>query len=188
MSKNKILCGIYALVCPYTKNIKYIGQSININKRYKEHLRANAKYPVYKWIKELKKNGKNPILKIIKLADKERLDQLEIEEIKRHGISSLLNVSIGGKLGYHDLARKKPWVAKGVACPTKYYLMVMRNSFPDSSVINDVKNAVLKCSSTKERVALELRFAFLLIKARKTKVVNKWLSDCMPAFIKDGYV
>ena len=57
---------IYALCCPDTSKIRYIGKSNDPEKRLKQHLRENRRnYPVYNWINKLRMENKIPLLKIL---------------------------------------------------------------------------------------------------------------------------
>ena len=61
--KENLNCsGIYALVCPDTDEIKYVGRSKNIRKRFIYHLysKKNSTTPVAWWIKSLHEENKRP--------------------------------------------------------------------------------------------------------------------------------
>lgn len=56
---------IYALADPITKNIRYIGKSIRVKGRYKDHLNDNSKTHKVNWIKSLLKKQLKPLLIIL---------------------------------------------------------------------------------------------------------------------------
>lgn len=63
---------IYALVDPRDNRIRYIGKSVNVIKRYKQHLRSEYKDgspKKTKWIKELLAQGLSPCLGSIEKTD-----------------------------------------------------------------------------------------------------------------------
>lgn len=62
---------IYALLDPLTKEVRYIGKTVDISRRYKETLYQAKKNKTYKanWIKALKKKGLKPLLEIIDIVN-----------------------------------------------------------------------------------------------------------------------
>ena len=56
---------IYALTCPDTGEVKYVGKSNNPQIRYNTHIREHDSIHKAKWIESLKKDGKLPGLKIL---------------------------------------------------------------------------------------------------------------------------
>lgn len=63
---------IYVLKDPITLEIKYVGQTNDVNRRYRDHLRRSLRdddtdYDTYKsrWIRKIINNGDKPILEII---------------------------------------------------------------------------------------------------------------------------
>ena len=106
------ICGIYAL-CDDT-GIRYIGQSKNIAKRYRQHCsiaqnRGNTKRQ--RWLYKLLSNGISP--KLIILEETKELDEAEIRLIAKYAKSgaTLTNTAKGGKTLDHCLKAKqcKPW-------------------------------------------------------------------------------
>jgi hypothetical protein len=97
-TKYKDESGIYALLCPKTKQIRYIGQSVNIQRRYQAHCanyakKADTNNKYYNWIRSI--NDK-PLLKVIEYT--ENLDEREIFYIKKYSKTcDLVNYEIGGK-------------------------------------------------------------------------------------------
>ena len=77
---------IYSLSDPNTKEIRYIGQTNNINKRLRGHINSsvnikNKQYNTHKcsWIRKLLQNGYNPISSIIETVN--TLEESNIREI-----------------------------------------------------------------------------------------------------------
>lgn len=105
VNKYKI-SGIYALACPDTLRVRYVGQSIDVYRRYKAHC-SNTKrnLPVNRWCKKLKESGKNPELVI--LEETTNLDEEEIKWINKIGIKHLLNIHKGGKVCISETKRGK---------------------------------------------------------------------------------
>lgn len=180
--------GIYALICPDTERIKYIGQSVDIRKRYLSHLRSDSMYPVSLWIKNLKKENKKPKLKIMLECDRVVLDKEEIKLISSVGIRGLYNISTGGSPGYDKLSTHKPWAIKGMSCPTKKYILFCRNSFGNLQFVKDVAKLVKGCRTDKERSILELRFAKAMEHTHMKKDIEKWLAKAVPKMMKSGYI
>lgn len=95
---------IYALHCPIANTVRYIGKSINPEKRFKAHLSA-AKTHAYRhhtsaWIRKLLANNLHPVLEILQQVDEsERWQDAEIRWIsygKRQGWD-LTNSTSGGE-------------------------------------------------------------------------------------------
>lgn len=67
---------VYAIRCPKTKKIRYVGHTHTPTIRFKSHLYKN-KTPVGIWISELLSNGTPPIFEII-----EQFDYIENKGVK----------------------------------------------------------------------------------------------------------
>jgi hypothetical protein len=89
---------IYKLIDPITDEIRYIGQTDNLNRRFNDHVssstnKKSASYNTYKscWIRKLVKNGHNPIMEIIDscetLEQSNLLERLYIESFVNQGFS-----------------------------------------------------------------------------------------------------
>lgn len=96
---------IYALTCPDTDQVRYVGKSNNPSKRLYSHLTDGRLNHRHNWLMSLKLNGKTPKLEI--------LDTVKIEEWafwEMHYISlyksfgfNLLNRTNGGEgIGFHN--------------------------------------------------------------------------------------
>lgn len=178
--------GIYALLCPQSGETMYIGQSINIKKRFASHLQSGSKYPVSVWISGLKEKGLRPGLKVLVECDRASLDGEEIKAIAEHK-GKLLNVSHGGKMGYADLSREKPWSVKGVSHPTKMLSLLIRNRKPNSALIEEISRDVKACATDEQRCKLELRYAEYLSTTPARAKVEKWASAAIPKMREAGY-
>lgn len=71
-----MLFTIYGLVDPRDNIIKYVGKTINIESRYRQHLYSKDK----DWLNDLKKNGLKPDL--IKLDEIETEDRKEVQALE----------------------------------------------------------------------------------------------------------
>lgn len=89
---------IYALLCPDTNAIRYIGKANNSNSRLKTHLRDcyRRDYPVYRWIRKLLKDNKLPVLKILKISNNWKADEIDLISFHKKAGAKLLNVALGG--------------------------------------------------------------------------------------------
>lgn len=56
---------VYTLIDPRTNKIRYIGQSINPEQRYKQHLSCDDGSPRVHWIQELRAQGVHPKMVIL---------------------------------------------------------------------------------------------------------------------------
>jgi hypothetical protein len=95
--------GIYALAHPDTGRVMYVGQSIDVDRRYRTHrdyFGANSNLRLQTWIAELRSSGKGPQFQLLEnVGTASELDDTErkwIRHFKSKGEAEL-NLSIGGK-------------------------------------------------------------------------------------------
>lgn len=91
---------IYALLCPDTRQVRYIGKANNSVKRLKSHIRDSKTRdtPVYRWFRKLSAENKVPICIVLEVATDGNWQDVEkrlIKEYKNKG-AKLLNVAEGG--------------------------------------------------------------------------------------------
>jgi hypothetical protein len=97
----KALSGIYALADPRTDRIMYVGQSIDIEKRFRTHLdtdRYEPNVPKRRWLRELAKLDLKPRLVVLEECTFAELDSAErriIATLKASGLAEL-NKAGGG--------------------------------------------------------------------------------------------
>jgi hypothetical protein len=97
MAEQPVVVEIYALRCPDTNEVKYIGKANCSELRFKSHLRETRRQtPLYKWIKSLAEQSKVPVMTVERVVPFSEWEKAEVDEIKRYGIESLLNVARGG--------------------------------------------------------------------------------------------
>lgn len=93
---------IYALICPISNNIRYIGQSVDVNSRYRRHIydsRVGKKDHKSNWINYLLNLNLKPILQIIEVCNESNVDKLEIFYINKYReIYDLTNSHEGGRI------------------------------------------------------------------------------------------
>jgi DNA-dependent RNA polymerase auxiliary subunit epsilon len=80
----EIKTGIYGLIDPNTFKIRYVGSSINIDKRYRTHCVSNPEnYPsgLRDWLRSLRLGNQTPGLVILKTCTKDELGRYEVEFI-----------------------------------------------------------------------------------------------------------
>lgn len=105
---------IYALICPDTQQVRYIGKTINPRNRMYGHInnsKGNKKpTKVMCWVSSLLKAGKKPIMEILHETDNDNWEKLEIECIAQYrATSDLCNILDGGLIYVKDnnYVRKK---------------------------------------------------------------------------------
>ena len=94
---------IYGLVCPISKQIRYIGMTRHsLDKRLNEHIReGKSKTHKQKWIKSLLKKELHPTIVLVSTADESNWIELErfyIKLFKENGFK-LTNIADGGQGG-----------------------------------------------------------------------------------------
>lgn len=94
---------IYALLCPETHEVRYIGKARDSQKRLKSHIRdarkrRHIRTPVYDWITSLAKRGLVPVVEVVvvvPVAEWPATERLVIARCLARGVR-LLNVAEGG--------------------------------------------------------------------------------------------
>jgi hypothetical protein len=90
---------IYTLSDPITKEVRYVGKSVNPKKRLDNHLHVKKKQHCSCWIQSLKSKALKPEFSIIEITDKDNWIERErywISYYKDNG-ANLTNHSIGGE-------------------------------------------------------------------------------------------
>ena len=59
---------IYALIDPRDNTTRYIGMSVQIQKRYYQHLRGQCGRHTWYWVRELQQLGTSPVLQILEVV------------------------------------------------------------------------------------------------------------------------
>lgn len=99
---------IYTLSNPITNEVRYIGKTNNISKRYSAHIKDNSKSYKSSWIKSLLNNNVLPIIEILEEFDNEidcyESEKYWIEQFINWGFR-LTNLQIGGIGGNSDLLK-----------------------------------------------------------------------------------
>ena len=76
---------IYALKCPFTNEVHYIGKSSSGMIRPKQHLKESHSDKIIQWVDELKTFGQKPKIEILSyVSEEENLDEVEIYFINKH--------------------------------------------------------------------------------------------------------
>lgn len=87
---------IYTICDPITNVVMYVGQSTDVEKRKKAHLKCNDKHNPgkNKWIMSILETGKEPIFNIIDECDLKFIDKREQYWINKYSSlnDSLLNI------------------------------------------------------------------------------------------------
>ena len=94
--------GVYALIHPDTDRVMYVGQSVDVDFRYRQHcdfVSSDLNMRKHEWIEGLRREGKKPKLVILEAIESPfKLDEAErrwIHKYKARGEAEL-NVSSGG--------------------------------------------------------------------------------------------
>lgn len=95
---------IYALCCPFTGEIRYIGKAINVRKRFYCHWHDKERTPKTNWISSLKRKGEKPVMQIVEEIPNSNDE--DWQEVERFWISylrflgcRLTNLQSGGDAG-----------------------------------------------------------------------------------------
>lgn len=107
---------IYALLCPTTDELRYVGKTVDLTSRYNTH--CNDKTNTYrgKWIRSLKMHGHKPVMIVLEQSDSDNWIEAEsfyIQYFKSIGCR-LTNLTNGGEglTGYVHSAETKHKISK----------------------------------------------------------------------------
>ena len=121
---------IYVLCDPDTCEIRYVGKTANVKKRYSSHCHPSYRSPTpcARWVNKLKKENKKPLLFVLEWAvNWEYSEKKWISDFREEG-ANLLNLHEGG-----------------VIRPKKNYFRTEGKRF--SGVINSIRNKMKSCSN-----------------------------------------
>lgn len=135
---------IYALCCPDSGEVRYIGKADNPSARLGTHLRDAARrdYPCYRWIRKLMASGLKPSMVILSEHGGDDWAAAEVAAIASYRLAGarLLNVADGGdqphvtkeqravngrkvaRSVHDDAEKKKTWALKRGAGETLKWL------------------------------------------------------------------
>lgn len=89
---------IYTLSNPITNEVRYVGKTINVKRRYKQHLYDKRIKHKYNWIQSLKNEGLKPHLTIIEECTNDNWQDREKFWITQ--FDNLINFLDGGGVNY----------------------------------------------------------------------------------------
>lgn len=102
---------IYGLVDPRSNELRYIGKTIDLGQRYRDHLKDKTTGHRGNWLRSLKRAGVKPVMVEIEQTDQENWAAAERFYIAffRHAGCNLINSTDGGDDGWSHLpeVRKK---------------------------------------------------------------------------------
>lgn len=187
--------GIYALKCPISFEIRYIGKSKNISKRYSAHCCSDPKsgYPVSLWIDKLRKSGLKPLIEVLSVS--ENLDDEEIRLISyyREQGFSLLNLHNGGSMpsSMGNGVTKDVFSVNGFATPwnvlCKAMMSLRLRSDRVDAAMRMLKDEYSNCSDEKCRLEFQLK-CFSIVQdlcSKKHQIkVEDWIIHAAPAINK----
>jgi len=90
---------IYVLIDPRSNQVRYVGKTDNLKKRYNHHLIYNGKSHKTSWIKNLKNENKKPIIEVIDevpITEWKFWERYWISQIRAWGFE-LVNNTEGGE-------------------------------------------------------------------------------------------
>lgn len=95
---------IYTLSHPITNEVRYVGKTINIKRRYKQHLYDKRTTHKANWIQSLRKKGLKPVLTIVEICE-ENWQEREVFWISQ--FDNLTNFLPGGGVDYKKVTTKE---------------------------------------------------------------------------------
>jgi hypothetical protein len=109
---------IYALKCPVTLEVRYVGKSNDPKARLRHHLDTRSRKSISHknhWLNSLLANGRRPLLEILEVTTEADWPQREQYYIQLHRASGKLTNATGGGEGAPGCKQSPETVAKRVA-------------------------------------------------------------------------
>lgn len=125
---------IYALCCPDSGEVRYIGKANNSSARLERHIcdMKRRDYPVYMWLRKLIANNKKPVLVIVETAPADAWQDAEKRIIAKHRESGrLLNIADGGD---------EPHCSKQQRAENGRNAAIARTSTPEKAKVQAMKH------------------------------------------------
>lgn len=142
---------IYTLSHPITNEVKYIGKTNNISKRYSAHLNDKSKSYKNSWIKSLLNEDLLPVIEILEEFDNELLcynaEIYWIEQFKSWGFN-LTNLQTGGIGGNSESLKldKNPnaKISIETVLSIKNYLLNTDKTIKELALIHNCKESTIQ--------------------------------------------
>ena len=175
--------GIYALLCPDTKEVRYIGKSKNIKKRFKSH-RGTARtenYPVSMWVVKMRDAGKKPFIKILEQVGAKEINGSEIIFISyfREKGARLLNIHGGGAIpaAIGNGISSECWSVNNIEDPWRVLrnltFGMKKNNIRVKEIMKSLSEEYRSLSSEKERVEFQLNCFIKVLAVGGDKSIDK---------------
>ncbi len=101
---------IYTLAHPITNEIRYVGKTVNLKKRYIQHITNSVKTHCKSWINSLLKDNLLPKMEVLEETNNElkweQLEQYWINQLQQWGYS-LTNHTSGGEGRHNSIVSKE---------------------------------------------------------------------------------
>ena len=132
---------IYTLSHPITNEVRYVGKTINLKRRYKQHLYDKRQSHKASWVRSLKSEGLKPILTVIEECD-DNWQERENYHISQY--DNLTNHKIGGGVDYvrtttEETREKLRQANLGKILSDEHKEKLKKKSIKKSVIINGVK-------------------------------------------------
>ena len=171
--------GIYALVCSETDEVRYIGQSVNMKRRYSGHLYAKNHLPVSRWCVRRRLDGARPYMKVLKHCEKHELNEEEKKAIRDHRKAGcdLLNLQEGGQkpVPAGGGQGRDVWSLHGYKTPymmfTQYFFPLCNNEKIRKRV-REIRDEYRQLRTEPERLTFQLNCAATLLNILKGEKLN----------------
>lgn len=154
--------GVYALIDPRTKLVRYVGRSVNIGARFTSHRSSKGSLPVNRWCQKLKMDGLRPIIKVLEFHNKP--EKVEAKWIKHYRATGQceLNLHDGGKgIPMSGSGRcEGVWSVDGL--PSPFTLMIrtmwpLQNKPAGKKVTSHWREQWKKCKTELDKINVQLQ-------------------------------
>jgi group I intron endonuclease len=152
---------IYTLSHPLTNEIRYVGKTINIKRRYKQHLYDKRKTHKANWVRSLRNDGLKPVLTVIEGCENNWQDR---ERFWISQFNNLTNFSLGGGVDY-------------IRVTTEETREKIRRANIGKKLTNEHKEKLRSKSNKRKISVLGIVYESIIDAFRKTKIPKSTLYD-----------
>lgn len=175
---------IYTLSHPITNEVRYVGKTINVKRRYKQHLYDKRGSHKASWVKSLKSEGLKPILTIIENCTPENWVEREMYWIKQ--FDNLTNLKAGGNDSFQrtttEQTKQKISLAnKGKEKTSEHKIKISLSS--KGKILSQETKDKMKISQSKKSISIDSKVYDSINDATrktnipKTTIINRLKSE-----------
>lgn len=180
---------IYTLSHPITNEVRYVGKTINVNRRFKQHLHDKRCSHKASWVKSLKNEGLKPIMTILETCS-DNWQEREIYWMSQY--DNLTNLKKGGGIDYvrttSEETKQKISQANLGKPKTSEHKEKIKQSMLNNIVSHETKNKMMLKNTNRKEIFINnvlfesIHNASRILKIPKTTIFRRINNDKFPEY------